>query len=978
MNIRSMDRATLLTLGAIAALANQPARAQDAQAPATRAEELETVTVTGSRIRRNDYVSDSPVVTVSADALTESGSTATEHLLNTLPQFVPSVTTTSNNPANGGQANIDLRGLGTLRNLVLLDGRRLPPSNSNGTVDVNIIPSALIENIEVVTGGASAVYGSDAIAGVVNFKLKRDFQGAAIESGYGQTDHSDGTEWSSSLTLGSNFGEGRGNAVFSFQYTEREALYQDARPFSEVTLDVRRDGNTPQGSPTILEGRYTRDQENSFTQAAINSVFGRYGAAAGSVPFAQNIGFNPDGTLFTIGTTAPGSVVNYRGDTSDPGFSDSAFTWNFAPSNAMILPVKRWSLTGLGDFNVSEDTQAYVQTFFTTYDTTATLAPVPAARGITIPVTNPFISTDLAELLASRPDPDAAFTYSQRMLGVGPREARDEYDVYQMLGGLRGKLAGDYSWDVYVSRSHMANTTSFNNDVLQSRLQELLNAADGGVSKCAGGYNPFTGPAGMSPACAGYVRGYLTNRTQLETTMAEATLGGRAFALGERDAQFSVGASWREEGYDFRPDQVISRGESVGFNGQSPLRGSFNVTDLFGELYLPVLEGKRLVQDLGFTLGARLSDHSLAGTNNAYKLEGNWHMLDSLRWRASFQRAVRAPSISELFSPLNQNFPTLLEDPCSVDSAARNHGPNADVAAGGSGAARALCIAQGIRADSVDSFSYGGQIETLGGGNPDLSEEKADTLTLGAVFDFENFRASVDWYDIKLSDAIFSIPAGEILLLCFGYSGNNPGLDANDPACRSVDRITQINGSPANGVPSVPSQGTANVSSLRTSGVDVQFDWNLGLGDAGKLDLNLLANWLQKWEIAYVPGLPLIDYKGTVGDTIGSALPDYKLLLNARWHLRTFGAGLRVQYLPAMDNKYASYDPFTTVGTPAITYLDANVSWQPAELLELRLGVENLTDETPPLYTASVQMNTDPSTFDVLGRRYFFRANLKF
>lgn len=972
--MKNPSPANLLILGAIAALANEPALAQDAT---SGAEEMQTVTVTGSRIRRADYVSDSPVVTVNATALTETGSTATEHLLNTLPQFVPSVTTTSNNPANGGQANIDLRGLGTLRNLVLLDGRRLPPSNANGTVDVNIIPGALIENIEIVTGGASAVYGSDAIAGVVNFKPKRDFEGVAIESGYGQTGRSDGTEWSSSLTMGANFGEDRGNAVFSFQYSERDALYQDARKFSEVTMNVRRQGLVPQGSPVILEGRFDRDQENSFTQAAIDSVFGRYGQAAGSVPFAQNIGFNPDGSLFSIGTSAAGSVVNYRGDTSDPGFSDKGFTYNFAPANAMVLPVKRWSLAGFGDFAVNESTEAYVQSFFTTYDTQATLAPVPAT-GLSIPVTNPHISADLAELLASRPEADADFDFLQRMLGVGPRESHDQYDVYQLLAGMRGKVGDSHNWDLYVSTSSMANTNVLNNDVLKPRLQQLLDAPDGGESLCDGGYDPFAGPQGMSPACADYVRAYFTNRAQLDTAMAEATFGGRAFALGPRDAQFSVGASWREERFDFRPDIIIARDEALGFNQQLPLKGGFHVTDLFGELYLPVLEGKRLARDVGFTLGARLSDHSLAGSNNAYKLEGNWHMLDNLRWRASFQRAVRAPSISELFSPMNENFPTLLEDPCSIDSAARTQGAAADVANGGNGAARTLCIAQGINAASIDSFNNGGQIPTLGGGNPDLTEEKANTFTFGAVVDFENFRASVDWYDIKLSDAIYSVPAGEILLLCFGFSGNNPDLDPDDPACRSIERQNKLDGSNANGQPSVPSQGTANVSTLRTSGIDVQLDWGLALGNAGKLDLNLLANWLQKWEIAYVPGLPLIDYKGTVGDNIGGAFPDYKLLLNARWQLNAFGAGLRLQHLPAMDNKYKSYDPFTTVGTPAITYIDANASWRMNDSMEFRLGVENLTDEAPPLYTAGVQMNTDPSTFDVLGRRYYLRANLKF
>jgi outer membrane receptor protein involved in Fe transport len=168
------------------------------------------------------------------------------------------------------------------------------------------------------------------------------------------------------------------------------------------------------------------------------------------------------------------------------------------------------------------------------------------------------------------------------------------------------------------------------------------------------------------------------------------------------------------------------------------------------------------------------------------------------------------------------------------------------------------------------------------------------------------------------------------------------------------------------------------VSSLRTAGVDVQVDWALNLGNAGKLDLNLLGNWLQKWEISYLPGLPTIDYRGTIGDCVACAFADYKLLLNARWQFHDFGAGLRAQYLPAMDNKYASYDPFTTVGVPSVTYLDANVSWRLGDKLELRAGVENLTDEQPPIYTAAIQMNTDPSTYDVLGRRYFLRANMKF
>src|SRR6187455_186053 len=234
------EAAFLLLAGATVGL---PAFAQ--QAPnADEPQVLEVVTVTGSRVKR-DFASDSPIVSVSTDLISQTGSTSIEQVLNQLPQFVPSITTTSNNPANGGQANIDLRGLGTLRNLVLMDGRRLPPSNSDGTVDVNIVPAALIDHVEVATGGASAVYGSDAIAGVTNFIMKKNFEGVALQSSYGETGEHDGAEWMSSLTMGSNFADDRGNAVFSFQYTKRDQVLQGARDFSRVTLDVSRTGNLP-------------------------------------------------------------------------------------------------------------------------------------------------------------------------------------------------------------------------------------------------------------------------------------------------------------------------------------------------------------------------------------------------------------------------------------------------------------------------------------------------------------------------------------------------------------------------------------------------------------------------------------------------------------------------------------------------------------------------------------------------------------
>jgi outer membrane receptor protein involved in Fe transport len=968
----------VLALAAATAVA-APALAQERPAAAAATgQEMDTVIVTGSRIA-SDFASDSPIVSVSADSIAQTGSTSLEQVLNQLPQFVPSITTTSNNPSNGGQANIDLRGLGPQRNLVLLNGRRLPPSNSTGIVDVNIVPAALIDRIEVVSGGASAVYGSDAIAGVTNFVLKKNFEGVALQSGYSETGQSDGTEWMSSFTLGSNFGENRGNAVFNIQYTSRDQILQGDRDFSQVSLAVSRQGNSALGSGTIIEGRYDLDNNNLHSQAAMDQVFGQYGAAAGSVPRGQSVGFNPDGSLFSIGTGDPNSVVNFGGDKSGAGFNPDQFSYNFAPSNALSLPVKRWNLAGFANLDMSEHVTAYLQTFLTTYDVNTQIAPVPAT-GLTIPVTNRFIPDDLRTLLDSRPNPTAPFSFRQRMEGVGPRVTEYDYTVYQLLGGVRGKVGESWNWDFYAATSQVRENEVNKNDVSVTLMQQLLNtSAAGDTDLCAGGYNPFAGLSGLSADCADFLRSYYTNRTSLEHQLAEATFGGKAFSLPAGDAQFSIGAGWRKESFDFAPDNAIAHGDSAGFLQQQALAGSFNMKELFGELYLPVLTDAPFAKNLGFTLGARFSDHSISGNADAYKVEGTWQPIDALRVRTSYQRAVRAPSISELFSPPVQNFPSLVEDPCSANSFARTDGPNP-------AGVRALCLAQGIPASVIDSFRSGAtsQVETFAGGNQDLQEETANTWTFGFVFSpqgggaFENLHASLDYYDIKLKNAIFSIPAGEVVLLCYGFAGNNPNLDANDPACQAINRLTDSRGHPSDGTPWVPSQGTSNVSQLNTSGVDLQVDWGLGLGKAGSLDLNLLGTWLQKWDVTYLPTIAAIEYDGTIGDTVGSALPDYKLFLNARWHRGPFGIGARARYLPAMANKYASYDSVTTVGVPAVTYLDMNASWAFSDAVDLHVGVENLTDKQPPLYSASIQMNTDPSTYDVLGRRYYLRANLNF
>ncbi|HKE94119.1 MAG TPA: TonB-dependent receptor plug domain-containing protein, partial [Povalibacter sp.] len=384
---KSLERAVRCALltGAAAAVA-VPAYA------AEEPENIQEIVVTGTRIVRPDYEGASPIVSVAAEQIRNTGATAVDQVLNTLPQFVPSITNTSNNPGNG-QANIDLRGLGTFRNLVLLDGRRLPPSGSDGTVDVNIIPTALLQRVEVLTGGGSSVYGSDAIAGVTNFVLNDKFTGVQVDGGYNQTDRSDGDERTANLTVGTAFQEGRGHVIASVGYMKRDGILQGDREFSELTLRVRRSGNTPQGSGTIPFGKVNPSASNRWTQAALDTAFGAYGFPAGSATLGEGIAFNNDGTLFTTGLGSPGTVLNFKGP-QGPDFSDSTFTYNFAPPNQLLLPAERTNALGRVSYDFDTAT-FYAQMLYADSDVDTQLAAVPGG-GISIPVTNPFIPAGLA------------------------------------------------------------------------------------------------------------------------------------------------------------------------------------------------------------------------------------------------------------------------------------------------------------------------------------------------------------------------------------------------------------------------------------------------------------------------------------------------------------------------------------------------------------------------------------------------------
>ena len=465
-----------------------PALAQEA--------ELEQVLVTGSRIARPDFDAASPIVSVARELFDRTGSSTVETALNTLPQFVPGLTSTSNNPGNGGQANVQLRGLGTTSTLVLIDGKRLIPANGTGVVDLNIIPASLIESVEIITGGASAVYGSDAVAGVVNFRLKKEFDGVELDAQWGQTDRGDGADYGGGVTAGLDFADGRGSVLGYLGYAERESILAGQRDFSSYVLGYAGPGAggvgpggafEPFGSPFIEEG-VTFGVEAD--QTVFEELFDTYGYPKGSVPNQTQFGFNTDGTVFTQGDGTPGSVANFRGEIDPLFFNDRFYSYNFAPVNYLQLPLERVSVFARAGFEFSEAAELYAQLLYADYTADSQLAPTATFAGVLMPPTNPFIPPDLQLLLDSRDEPTTAFELLKRLSELGPRISSVQYDVYQATFGLRGQVFDGWSYDAYLQIGANDQTDTQSGGALNSRIEELTFAPDGGEAIC-GGFNPF-------------------------------------------------------------------------------------------------------------------------------------------------------------------------------------------------------------------------------------------------------------------------------------------------------------------------------------------------------------------------------------------------------------------------------------------------------------------------------------------------------
>ena len=987
------------TIFAGTALIASPAFAQvEPQTTETVTEDVapgedEAIIITGTLIQNPNLVATAPVNSVGEEEIELQQANVAEELLRELPGAVPSIGSAVNN-GNGGASFVNLRGLGSNRNVVLLDGVRIVPAELAGRVDLNNIPLALIQRVDVLTGGASTTYGADAVSGVVNFITRRDFAGIDINLSNQITEQGDGHTFRADVTMGANFDDGRGNAVLSVGYQEADPVYQGARDFGLFTISSTT--GTAGGSGTTAPSRI-------FTGPGFRQV-------------------TPDGTAFR------------------PTAAFDAF--NFNPFNVYQVPFERFNIYGTANYEVSDALEFYTRGLFSKNTVNTIIAPSGAfGIGVDIPINNPFLTAAQRATIcagfeisaadcavAANPDlrpGDEGYiqvesALARRAVEVGPRISSYTTQVFDYRLGARGGITDSVNWDVFGAYGESDNLQSIGGYTLNSRVRQSFLAGGTAANPVCfdetNGCVPVnwfgaTGNASFTPEAIDFLSDTSTVATKVSLAQARATINGDlgwTIPFASEPVAFAFGGEFREYTASQISDTLAQGGDLGGAGGASPnIDGGFNVYEAFGELIVPLVQDRPFFDDLTVEAGIRYSSYNIdapgsPGFNTTtWKVGGSWAPFDGLRFRGNYAHAVRAPNIGELFSPVNTVLTNLTDDPCASinDEGERFRAPP-------TGELRAICLAQGATPGNVDNIPLpiAGQAQVTGGGNLNLRPETSNSWTVGAVFnpDFvPGLSMSIDYYHIKIDGAITSPTPDDVLDICFGQNPLSPPAGASaTEGCTGIRRnpfTGGLSGDPAD-TPGLPST-LSNLGTLETSGVDFIANYSRDLGFAG-LDLGLVLNWTDESLFQAVPTGVNRECVGFYSANCGQPNPEWM------WSQRTtlsFGdvdvsllwrhiSGVRYEtgLTPLFEGTLGN-DTGPVAGRqvnfnriPAYDYFDLTTRFAVDEHLTITLAVQNLLDKDPPLVggeaasTTFNSGNTFPSTYDSLGRRYVASARIRF
>lgn len=942
------------------------------------AQEIEEIVVTGSRIASPNLVSTSPITVVGQDEIKYQGTTRVEDLVNSLPQAFASQTSQVSNGSTG-TATIDLRNLGASRTLVLVDGKRLPPGSpgSGGSApDINQIPGALIERVEVATGGASAVYGSDAVAGVVNFIMKDDFEGVAFDYQFSFYQHNndngpardavnrgryplpddsvtDGFTRDATVVMGASTEDGKGNVTLYAGYRKIDAILQSERDYSACTVAAGAGVWNCSGSGTTF----------------------------------------PTRIVLTTGTVG-GGTAPANGQLNDAGvFVPYYQPYNFGPLNYYQRPDERYTLGAFGKYEINENVTAYTQLMFMDNQTVAQIAPSGIfGQSFNIRCDNAMLSaaqrTQYCGSLAGTAN-TVNMTLFRRNTEGGGRQSDLQHTSWRMTGGFKGDVGG-WDYDVYGQYARVNFAQTYYNDFSISRIGQSLDAVRNAAGQivcrddsngCAP-YNIFT-PGGVNQAALDFLQTPGFQRGYTEQKMASGSISkdlgdyGLTFPTASTGVAIALGAEYREEYLQRTVDSAFATGDLAGQGGPTlGVAGGFDVTELFGEMRVPLIEDAPFVKQLTLDLGYRYSDYSNFGGTDTYKVAGDWAPIDDLRIRGSYNRAVRAPNVQELFTPQGLGLFNMDEDPCAGTAPTFT---------------AAQCANMGVTAAQYGRIldNSAGQYNSLDGGNPNLQPETSDTYSIGFVATpsvIEGLTLTVDYFKIKIKDVISTVPPDLAVNLC-GTTGNAAycSLITRDPTSGSLWIGTIANVKATN----------VNIASLSTSGIDVdlayRFDLeDVGLADAGSVAFSMVGTWMDTAKSEPLPGEGVYDCVGYHGSTCGVPTPEWRHRLRTTW-ATPWDANLSVswRYISSVKAQAASPNPLLSAAVnplnrkfDAYNYIDVAATYSPIENLSLSLGVNNVFDKDPPLSGVLAAVygngNTYPGVYDTMGRYVFMGAQVKF
>lgn len=958
IKMRSRLLATTLLFGSLAAAS--PAAAQvgtptnqtDTSATGQEPEQTGEVVVTGSRIARRDLETAAPIAVVGQEEFQLTGTVNAEQVINTLPQVVPGATAFSNNPG-GGVATLDLRGLGSERTLVLVNGRRYIFFDASQTVDLNTVPSFLIEGVDVVTGGASAVYGSDAVSGVVNFRLRNDLSGVIAGGQYSITERGDGRRYNAYLAVGTSLGDDdRGHATVYGEYNRRAPIYQGARNFSEVDL--------------------TEDSLVNPTRFVVGGSSTTPTTRATSTYSAAQC---PAGNVFC----SPGAYYETPGVSRRRVGTD---VYNFAPANLLQVPQERYTIGGYADYDFSNGHTAYVEATFVNNRVANELAatPVTGTFQVNIAAVTPFVSasdvTALRQLDAIAAtgntvgDGVVPLALQRRALETGSRNSLDERNAFRLLTGVRGPIINDFNYDLYYSYARTRNANVQAGNISRSAFQAGLNGT-------ASAINIF-GPGTLTPEQVGQISILAQNGDISVLQVVNGSVSGSLFnfGMGADNVGIAVGAEYRKLSSQFIPDTALSSGDVIGFNAGDPTAGSYDVKEAFAELRVPIISGQPFFHTLEVEGAVRYSDYSLDAVGGVWTYAGQarWAPVRDITFRGQYQRSVRAPNVGELFGGQAVDFPQAT-DPCAQPAAATN------------ATVRNLCLATGVPAAAIgqSTTQLNQQIQSVVGGNPNLQEEVSDSYTGGVVIRpsfLPGLSITADYFNIKIENTISTLGGGlsNTLNLCY-----NDIQDVNSVYCQVLlgtrNALGQFDGT------NPPQILNANVGRLATEGVDFQVDYTQRLGfrllgeNDARLSFFFLGTYTDKFDQTPVQELP--DTVNSCAGRFGQLFcenprPKYKWTSRVSFLDGPGTISLRWRHLGSVrdDDDESNY---LVERINDYDLFDLAFSFDVNDQLTFSAGVNNLLDKQPPLLGGNKdQAGTYPSVYDVLGRDYFFSARFNF